>query len=170
MQRSLQIKPIDFEEHASVCVRFRRDSFVCSFGVDSFFEEAGPGGERYLEWTRARAARFPNGYVHAWIGGEIVGQMELQILEDPRIGYVSLFYLVEAMRGSGLGGELQRYALEFFRTQGVASAQLSVSPTNLRALGYYEKHGWRDLGPRPGRDFVHLMERDVPGVVGSELE
>ena len=47
------------------------------------------------------------------------------------------------------------------RNRGVGSMQLSVSPTNARALAYYRKHGWRDLGLRPGRDNVHLWERDV---------
>jgi hypothetical protein len=39
--KRLVFKPIDLDSHASVCVEFRRDSFVCSFGVDSFFNEAG---------------------------------------------------------------------------------------------------------------------------------
>ena len=33
--------PIDFQRHADVCVRFRRDSFVCSFGSDAEFERDG---------------------------------------------------------------------------------------------------------------------------------
>ncbi|HWZ91500.1 MAG TPA: hypothetical protein VNW92_21710 [Polyangiaceae bacterium] len=43
----------------------------------------------------------------------------------------------------------------------VGTAQLNVSPTNLRALNYYRKHGWKDCGLRPGRDDVHLMEHVV---------
>lgn len=43
----------------------------------------------------------------------------------------------------------------------VDTAQLSVSPTNARALAYYRKHHWRDLGLRPGRDDVHLMRRAI---------
>jgi len=85
--QQLVFSPIILELHASACVAFRRDSFLCSFGVDGFFDEAGP--------------------------------------------------------------------------------QLSVSPTNARALAFYRKHGWRDLGLRPGRDNVHLMECDVPAAVGG---
>ncbi len=167
--KRLVIKPINLDAHAAVCIAFRRDSYRCSFGEDGFLDEADPKGAGYIEQLRLRAARFPGGYVHVWQGDKIVGQMEMQILEEPRRGYVNLFYLVEEMRGAGVSAELQDYAMDFMRRHGVQTAQLSVSPTNARALGFYRKHGWRDLGLRPGRDNVHLMECDVPGSVGSRF-
>ena len=167
--KRLVFKPIDLDTHASVCVAFRRDSFMCSFGEDGFFNEAGPGGMQYIERLRLRITKFPDGYVHAWLGDKIVGQMEMQILEEPRRGYVNLFYLVKEMRGAGVSGELQGYAMDFMRWHGVRIAQLSVGPTNARALAFYRKHSWRDLGLRPGRDNVKLMECDVPAGVGSRL-
>ncbi len=167
--KRLVFKPIDLDAHAPVCVAFRRDSYICSFGEDGFFNEAGPDGVHYIERLRLRITKFPDGYVHVWNGDKIVGQMELQILEEPRRGYVNLFYLVEAMRGTGVSGELQDYAMGFMRRHRVQIAQLSVSPTNVRALAFYRKHGWRDLGLRPGRDNVHLMECDVPASVGNRL-
>ena len=36
----------------------------------------------------------------------------------------------------------------------------------VRALAFYRKHGWRDLGLRPGRDNVNLMECDAPTDLG----
>src|ERR1043165_6775279 len=160
--KRLAFKTIDLETHASVCVAFRRDSYLCSFGEDNFFKEAGLNGIHYIELLRLRMAKFPDGYIHAWHGDKIVGQMEMQILEEPRRGYVNLFSLVEKMRGTGVSGELQDYAMDFMRRHEVQIAQLSVSPTNTRALAFYRKHGWRDLGLRPGRDNVNLMECDVP--------
>ena len=164
--KQLVFKPIDIDAHAAVCVAFRRDSYICSFGEDGFFKEAGPDGVHYIEQLRLRTAKFPDGYVHAWHGDQIVGQMEMQILEEPRRGYVNLFYLVGAMRGTGVSGELQGYAMDFMSRNGVQIAQLSVSPTNARALAFYNKHGWRDLGLRPRRDNVNLMECDVPTKAG----
>lgn len=164
--KRLAFRPIDLDSHASVCVVFRRDSFTCSFGVDGFFNEAGPDGVDYIERLRLHTAKFRDGYVHVWDGDEIVGQMEMQILEEPRRGYVNLFYLVEGMRGVGVSGELQDYAMTFMRRHGVHVAQLSVSPANARALGFYRKHGWRDLGLRPGRDNVNVMECNVPEDIG----
>lgn len=167
--KRLVFKTIDLDMHASVCVEFRRDSYICSFGEDGFFNEEGPNGVHYIEWLRLRINKFPDGCVHAWHGDKIVGQMELQILEEPRHGYINLFYLVEEMRGIGISEELQEYAMDFMRQHRVQIAQLSVSPTNARALAFYRKHGWRDLGLRPGRDNVNLMECDVPARVGSKL-
>jgi ribosomal protein S18 acetylase RimI-like enzyme len=154
--------PIDLETHAAICVAFRRDSFVCSFGVDRFFDEAGPDGVNYLGRLRSHIARFPDGYLHVWRGDEVVGQLEMQIRDAPQIGYVNLFYLIEPLRGVGLGGQLQDRAVTFMQHHGVKTMQLSVSPSNVRALAYYRKHGWRNAGPRPGRADVVLMERDVP--------
>lgn len=148
--KRLVFRPIDLDLHASVCVAFRRDPFKCSFGIDGFFKEAGPDGADYIARLRLRAAKFSDGYVHIWDGDKIVGQMEMQILEEPRRGYVHLFYVTEELRGSRVSNQLQNYAMTFMRRHGVQVAQLSVSPTNARALGFYRKHGWRDLGLRPG--------------------
>lgn len=158
----LVFRPIDIDAHALVCVEFRRDSFICSFGVDGFFEEAGATGVHYIERLRLRMARFRDGYVHAWLGDTIVGQIEMKILDEPRIGYVNLFYLVDRLRGAGFSSELHEHAMRFMLRHGVDAVRLSVSPSNARALAYYRKHGWRDLGLRPGRNDVHLMEREVP--------
>jgi ribosomal protein S18 acetylase RimI-like enzyme len=160
-QGVLVFKPIDFDAHAQVCIAFRRDSFTTSFGWDGFLTKEGDKGEKYLDRLRAYSSRFPEGNVHAWADGEIVGQLEMRVLDDPSRGHVSLYYLVEQLRGSGAGDDLQRYAMQFMRSQGVRTAQLNVSPTNACALKYYQKHGWKDCGLRPGRDDVHLMEHVV---------
>jgi ribosomal protein S18 acetylase RimI-like enzyme len=167
--KRLVFKPIDLDAHASVCVAFRRDSYKCSFGEDGFFKEAGPDGMHYIEQLRLCITKFRDGYVHAWQGDKIVGQMEMQILREPRRGYVNLFYLVEEMRGTGVSGELQDYAMDFMHRHRVQIAQLSVSPTNTRALAFYRKQGWKDLGRRPGRDNMNLMECNVSSSVGSRL-
>jgi ribosomal protein S18 acetylase RimI-like enzyme len=159
---SLSFQTIDLAQHADVCVEFRRDSYICSFGSDQAFFEGG-GVEAYLEWLRDGIARHPKGHVHVWNGSSIIGQMEMRIrTNDPPTGYVNLFYLVPAARGTTAAGELQEYATEFMREGAVQLAHLSVSPTNLRAMAYYKKHSWRALGPRPNDTTVHLMELAIP--------
>lgn len=130
---------------------------MCSFGNDQIFvEENGADASGYIEWLEARLAQFPAGHVHAWQGDEIVGQIEMII--GPRGGYINLFYLRPESRGQGLSDELHDYAVALFRRHGVGLAGLSVSPTNLRAVRYYQRHGWRDRGPRPGAPHVREME------------
>ena len=157
----LQFRPIDVALHGELSIAFRRDSYVCSFGSDALFiEENGADGHGYLEWLRARVLSFPDGHVHAWRGEDIVGQIEMVI--GPTSGYINLFYLRPDARGRGLGEALHAYAVALLQRQGVSVAGLSVSPTNERALRYYERHGWRDLGARAGAGHVHEMELVVP--------
>jgi ribosomal protein S18 acetylase RimI-like enzyme len=78
---------------------------------------------------------------------------------SPPAGYVNLFYLVPSVRGLGFGESLHEYALSVFAGLGLQKLQLSVSPLNERAVRFYRKHGWQDLGPRAGHPDVHLMER-----------
>lgn len=160
---NLRFETIDLQRHADVCVAFRRDSFVCSFGSDEGFDrENGPDGARYLAWLRSRIEDQPLGHVHVWREDSIVGQIEMRVLPGPPIsGYVNLFYLLPEMRGRGASSALQRYAVQFFRQRHADVARLRVSPTNPRAFAYYRKHGWQDLGLDLQRGNVHEMELDT---------
>lgn len=153
-------KPIDLSADFDVCVRFLRDALVCSYGSTDMLEQMG-GADAYLQGLEKSLADFPEGTIHIWAGRDIVGQIEMRIRPEPRIGFVNLFYLVPEQRGGPLGDKLQAYAVDVLRRHQVEKARLSVSPTNLRAMSYYTKHGWRDLGPRPDRPYVHAMELDV---------
>ncbi len=159
---SLTFRTIDIDQNADLCIRFRRDSFVCSFGSDeAFVEHFGNDGDRYIQWLNQRIAELPEGCVHVWDGDSIIGQMEISIDVDRLRGYIFLFYLVPSARGGGASEHLHSYALKILRQHKVRRVQLSVSPSNSRAVAYYEKHGWRDLGPRPGHEKVHLMQLDL---------
>jgi ribosomal protein S18 acetylase RimI-like enzyme len=155
----LEFRTIDLGRDGDVCVRFRRDSYICSFDdVGRFDRENGPTGQAYLDWLAVRIAEFPAGFVHAWRGNEIIGQIEMRPRGAPPVGYINLFYLIPALRGSGLGIVLHGYAVSVFTSLGLEKLQLSVSPANARGVGFYRRNGWQDLGPRPGHADVHLME------------
>jgi ribosomal protein S18 acetylase RimI-like enzyme len=156
----LEFRTIDLTEHAELSISFRRDSFVCSFGTDARFVETDADGRGYLEWLSARISRFPEGHVHAWQGGAIIGQIEMVV--SPTSGYVNLFYLRPEARGLGFGTALQDYAVKLMQRGQVAVANLRVSPTNPRAIKFYARHGWTDLGAPAGEEHVHVMELIVP--------
>lgn len=69
--------------------------------------------------------------------------------------------LAAEWRGLGIGSALHQYVVEFMRNGGVALAQLSVSPSNARALAYYRNYSWRDLGPRTDDASVRLLELSI---------
>lgn len=151
----LRFCTIDLLRDAELAVAFRRDSYVCSFGSDEAFGEV----DSYLDWLRDRIALQPRGHVHVWQGQSIIGQLEMLIQPTtPVRGYINLFYLVPAARGRGFGDALHDYAFEFMRAGAATLARLSVSPGNARAISYYLKHSWRDLGLCAADNSVRLME------------
>lgn len=159
---TLAFRKIDLMQHAAECVRFRRDSYACSFedGLERFAKENGPDGAEYLSWLRHRVQEFPSGCVHAWLQGRIVGQIESRIRDDGS-GKVNLFYLVPEARGKGYGRQLNEYIVGVFRDAGVSKLQLSVSTGNQGALGFYRTLGWADKGPRPNHPEVHNFELSI---------
>jgi ribosomal protein S18 acetylase RimI-like enzyme len=160
---NLVFAPIDIQSAANLAVRIRADSFACSFGsADRFHEFDGKGGERYLAWLAKRMEEMPGSCVHVWRDDAIVGQIEMgRFREDPGVGYVYLYYLLPALRDRGLGVHLDRYATAYLRQRGFQKARLNVSPTNHRAMKFYLKNGWIDLGPRVNHPEVHNMAKDL---------
>jgi GNAT superfamily N-acetyltransferase len=74
---------------------------------------------------------------------------------------VNLFYLIPAYRGSGLGRQLDQYAMAFLQRAGHQRARLSVSATHHQAVAFYLKHHWQDLGPRADHPGTHYMEQTL---------
>jgi len=135
----LIFRTIDTDNDKDTIIKFRKDSFIVSFGTD-----AGFGDEHaYLQRMEERVRKFPDGQVIIEKDQEPIGQMELQIreYEGTEIGYVNLFYLIPEYRSKGLGKELVRYAENFFRQFNVSEYHLRVSPDNQRAISLYTNSG-----------------------------
>ncbi|MGE4132784.1 MAG: GNAT family N-acetyltransferase [Bdellovibrionales bacterium] len=74
---------------------------------------------------------------------------------------MNLYYLVPELRGQGFSNHLEEFAVSHLKSRGFTRARLSVSPSNVRAVRFYEKNGWRDMGPRPDHPEVRLMEKSL---------
>lgn len=159
----IEFKPIQLDQHRDLCIQFRADSFVVSFGDDKkFYEEDGKGDERYIEWLQVKMNIDPQAAVHIWQDGEIIGQIEMGgSRKFPGVGYVNLYYLIPSKRGQGLGKHLDQHAMVYLKSKGYTSVRLSVSPTNALAWAYYQKMGWKDLGPCSEHPEVHFMEKEI---------
>ena len=157
---SLGFTPIDLGEHAELCVEFRLDSYVCSFGTTDKFYVDNTSEQGYLDWLCARMKDLPGSCVHLWRGAEIIGQLELERSRaSPEIGYVNLYYLVPKARGSGVSKRLDDYVCGFYANLGLNQARLNVSPSNDRAIRHYKKHGWQNRGPDPRHPEILLFEK-----------
>jgi GNAT superfamily N-acetyltransferase len=157
---SVEFRPIDLSAHFRVCVEFICDTFVCSYGSAEGFHQMG-GEPAYRGGLKNLLEVFPEGCVHVWRDERIVGQIEMSLRPDLGLVFLNLLYLVPSERGSGIGSDVHAYMVRTCADRGYARMQLSVSPTNHQAVRYYAKHGWRDLGPRPDRAYVHAMMLDV---------
>ena len=157
--RLAPIQPADFAAAAALC----RDMYVTSFGTAEGLEELmGPADSLYLEQLAAKIAQLPDGNVHLWRDGEIVGQLEMRLLdEEPEIAYLSLIHVVAPWRGHGLGMKLHEHAVDVARAHRKRVMRLTVSQRNRAALSFYRRLGWLVVGTRPHRMPVAVMEKPV---------
>lgn len=144
---------IDLDKHRDIVTKFRKDSFVVSFGDTSEFDEEG-----YLHWLEEKKTRYPDGFALVEEGGKIIGQLELSIRKyrNRTIGYINLYYLIPEKRGKGLGKELHKYVERFFRSNNVNEYHLRVSPANIFAIKFYKKIGMKEVGPEMGGKVIRM--------------
>lgn len=136
---------MDLDKHRQRVIKFRKDSFMISFGDSSGLGEI----EDYLSWLKDKISLFPEGFVLVEEDGELIGQLELSIreYEGKDIGYINLYYLVPEKCGNGRGQVLHNYAKHFFKNNRVHEFHLRVSPTNTSAIKFYRKIGMVEVGP-----------------------
>ena len=151
--------PINLEQDWNLCLKYRIDSYVASFGSAANFERDG-GESHYKQWLLNKIKNNPYSAVHIHLDNKIIGQMELgQMKNEPETGLANLYYLAPEYRGQNLSQYLDQYAIRFLTALGCKKARLNVSPTNSRALAFYLKNGWKNLGPNPKHPEVHIMEK-----------
>jgi ribosomal protein S18 acetylase RimI-like enzyme len=159
LHEELEFRPINPDADRDTIIRFRKDSYLISFGsIDRFGEERS-----YIEKIRNRIESFPEGYVLVWYKGQPIGQIEMRIIayEGTRIGYVHLYYLTASYRNKGFGKYLVNYAEAYFRNHEVAEYHLRVSPTNTRAVTFYEKMGMEKLKDEQHDYLVWRMKKNL---------
>ncbi|RFU66199.1 GNAT family N-acetyltransferase [Bacillus sp. V59.32b] len=139
----MNFRKIDVKKDEETIVKFRKDSYLISFGsLERFGDEYA-----YVERIADRAMKFPEGIVLVEEHNKVIGQMELQIVkyEGKDIGYVHLYYLIPEYRGKGYGKDLMAYSERFFRKNGMTEYHLRVSPANQGAMHFYLKAGMEKL-------------------------
>jgi ribosomal protein S18 acetylase RimI-like enzyme len=166
--QDLVFLPISLERSFPLCFEFRRDTFKCSFGEDSRLWPNVPDPEKYKRWLQQKLKMDSFVGLHVWLGGRIVGQLELGAYRKKRqMGYLHFCYLTAPCRQKGLGRKLLVLAEETLRARGFSVARLCVSPKNRPAWSLYERAGWVDLGPNLEHPEVHYMEKNIKGTAGS---
>ncbi len=136
------INPVDDRD---ILIRFRTDVYAINFATYHFNQE------EYLTQISTQVEKIPEGFVMAVTDHEIVGQVEVELVEwnKKRLGHLILLYLAPEFRGRQYGDELLEYAESVFMRQMVSAYYLFVSPENSSALSFYTRHkiGNLDIGP-----------------------
>ncbi len=158
---TLTFKPINLEQHTDLCLQFIADTHLCSYGTLDGFSEEGQTPQRFLDRIAVKLADDPESCLHVWQGEEVVGQINFGTFVDPAIGYLSFFYVAPPWRGTGVAAEMDAFVARRFRRRGYKTARLSVTAFNERAVRFYLRCGWTDLGPREDNPATHNMEKTV---------
>lgn len=140
-------------------IRYRKDAWEVVYGKLDGFD--GPGFWMDAQRTMGKD---PNAMVVGYLDRTPVGMIQLSPDRDEKkgVGYIPFIYLREAFRHKGLGIQLIGHAVSFYRRLGRIKLQLSVAPTNVKAIGFYEKYGFRAVGKNKGRfGYLTLMEKDI---------
>lgn len=136
---------IESDEVFNLCMQFRRDAHVISFGSDLSFS-----ADETKAWFEYLSTSDDCGFYHVCKNDEIIGQIEFRtgLLDEQgnKFGYINLLYLLPELRNNGFGRKLEQFILAWFDDKQCTYAQLRYSPTNLQALSFYRKHGWSDVG------------------------
>ncbi len=102
--------------------------------------------DREPRWSRTLADPLSAVFV-AVSGDEVVGFLAVtQCREDGagQTGELDAIYVQEAYASQGIGGAFIEHADSWMREQGFVKSILWVLPSNVRAIAFYERHGWRD--------------------------
>lgn len=149
----IEFRTINPDHDMETCIEFREDSFRASFPhAEEWKQYWHP--EDYRIWLQHFIEEFPIGALHIWGGDEIIGQLEFKRIDEN--GHVYLYYLRPDMRGKGFGEIAHRHVVATLIAQGCKTATLRVGPDNARAIGFYKKLGWVDLGQ--DQDHSHVRK------------
>jgi probable phosphoglycerate mutase len=155
---NLSIRPMG-ENAIEEYIRYRADGWKVVYGDMTGFD----GSAFWLDAQRTMGPD-PEGMVVGYLDRTPVGMIQLSPGRDADkgVGYIPYLYLREPFRHQGFGIQLVGHAIRFYQKLGRTRLQLSVAPTNVNALGFYHKYGFRQIRKQRGRfGYLLLMEKDI---------
>ncbi|MGI5979076.1 MAG: GNAT family N-acetyltransferase [Oscillospiraceae bacterium] len=156
---NLLFEPMDLTKDAELYRQCYRDGWIAAHGSDRGYVD-----EPYLRNARAISARDPRCLMKTYSGDKFAGIIELDPdrMANEGAGWVSFCYIVPELRGQDFGVQLLGHAVSYFRGQGRQSLRLHVSEKNERAISFYQKYAFREIGGEQGVVcWLKLMEKDL---------
>lgn len=149
---------------AEIGARTFYDTYIDSLDADDLIAFIEPAFG--VEATRAELASPSITFLVAEVEGEIAGYAMVEIGDAPRPvsgdhpAELARIYLRQEWIGHGIGAELMRASLDHAARSGCDVVWLGVWEHNHRAIGFYEKWGFRAIGHTSFR-FGDELQTDV---------
>lgn len=124
-----------------------RDAWYAAHGnLDGYFADF------YLSAAAEHHRACPGAVMKLLDGDEPAGLVDLDTRRGSHAGYgwLSLLYLKPEYRGKGYGIQALARAITFYRALGRTSLRLVAAEDNARALAFYRREGFRQIGTEPG--------------------
>ena len=140
---NLRIEPLPLPQNSLLFEQCYADAWRSIHG-----DLRGYTPDAYVAEAVRHAALAPDtAVVQAFRGEEFAGVIDLDTARYAQegIGWISLLYLTEPLRGKGLGVQLLGHAVSVYRRLGRSVIRLYVSTENPRAIRFYEKYRFRML-------------------------
>ncbi len=159
----MTLGPLDLDLHGPAAIVLTRDAFVESFSSsDRFDAELGADGSGVVEQLKRRLAADPTTVWGAVEDGRLVGLLVLGRFEEtPPVGHLVLIAVGPEARGTGLADRLLALGEATLARSGFDRARLRVAARNKRALRFYRRHGWTDVGEYPVVPGLRVFERPL---------
>lgn len=147
-------------KNRKICAQFREDAFICSFPSSNVWKNYW-NAEKYYAWLESHIKNYPLGAIHIWLNQKIIGQLEFNYGKAE--SHINLFYLRPEYRGKNYSSQMHAYVISKLQIQGCHTATLRAAPGNQRAIGFYRKHGWQDLGADTEHPEVNRYKLELTG-------
>ena len=154
---NLRYEQLTFPHDEAFYLQCYRDAWCNVHGSDEGFVP-----ELYARSAAKHAQEHPGSVVRVLSGDTVVGLVELDPARDEQTGcgWISLLYMLPEYRGRGWAIQLLGYAFWFYENHDRNTVRLHVSENNARAIAFYRRSGFVQLGRDPGvRERLLLMGR-----------
>lgn len=153
----LRYEPLRFPRDEAFYLQCYRDAWRNVHETDEGFVP-----ELYARSAARHAQEHPGSVVRVLSGDRVVGLVELDPGRDEQsgCGWISLLYMLPEYHGRGWAIQLLGYAFWFYENHDRTAVRLHVSENNARAITFYQRSGFVQIGRDPGvRAHLLLMGR-----------
>ncbi|MDN5289371.1 MAG: paiA 2 [Mucilaginibacter sp.] len=122
--------------------------------------------------TQAELSNPNSSFYFAMLDGQITGYMKINFgpaqteLQDNQALEVERIYVLAEYHGKKIGHQLLDFALQTAKDQELKYVWLGVWEHNLKAIGFYEKHGFKVFG---SHDFMLGSDQQTDLLMKREL-